>query len=62
MKNRDLFLKKLSNMDDAELADVMCNILDCYECPGSTCCADNGMTALTGWMGKEAKDEWTDFS
>ena len=63
MTNREKFLEKLSKMDKREMAAVMCNALDCDECPaaqGSRFC--QGIDVVEEWIDKEAEDEWTDFS
>ena len=57
MTNRDAFLKKLSTLSDKDLAAVMCNGLDCDECPATTdtlfC---RGIEVVEKWMGEEVEN------
>lgn len=59
MTNREVFLKELSEMDNHDLAYVLCvSHPDCDDCGAVNVCV--GAVSVAEWLGKEEKDDMTD--
>lgn len=59
MTNREVFLKKLAEMDNEDLAYVLCaSHPNCDDCDAVNVCVS--AVRVAEWLGKEEKDDLTD--
>ncbi len=51
--NREMLLQVLSELDDNELARVMCISTRCSKCPAGDACRSGGAVTVAEWLKKE---------